>query len=155
MALDATAREANLRDSVKKYLKDSCSASNIPVLFDVRLTDPDLSDKSVNRWVSVIIGPVVPGDVTTVTLDIYCVTRGDPEGFRLSQLRDTMMGYLTDNTSTDGARRITFYQSVHGGDWVNIGGILVTSIAESGENIARDMTRFKIISCVLRFASKF
>ena len=48
MALDATAREANLRDSIKKFFIDNLETiEGLVVTFDKALSYPDLSDRTV------------------------------------------------------------------------------------------------------------
>jgi len=158
MALDATARKANVMDSLKKYLVDSLkTASGIEITFDKRLSDPPIvQGHTVNRWVTIGIGPIVQEALSSVFVEMFCCTRNDTEGFRLAQLRDTVVGYLTDTDMTDGMKRIQFYRSVPpgGGDWTKIGAFVVQDIAESKDQEAPDGTKFVIITCRLRFGSK-
>lgn len=155
MSLDATAREANFKDSWKKYLSDSLeTAEDIALMFDKTLSVPNLRGIAVDRWVSVVFGAIDRGTLSSGMLDIYCCTRKDEEGFRLAQLADTVMGYLTDSSSTDGMKKIVFYRSRAQGSWENIGGIAIQEIIESGEMDGPDGTKFKILSVISRFASK-
>jgi len=154
MALDPTARLANFRDSIKKFFVDNLkTTSGIPLTFDRGLATPPVRDRALKRWVAIQFGSVDFDSMSKGFIDVYCCTRKDNEGFRLAQLHDTVMGYLTDSTGTDGARRITFYQSHKTNDWTNIGGILIQSITPSSQMEAPDETKFIILTCTLKFAS--
>lgn len=154
MTLDATAREANLRDSIKKYLVDNLTTvEGVPIIFDSSLSTPDVRGRGVDRWYKVEFGPMSRDVLSDTTLRISCCTREDNEGFKLAQLADKMMGYLTDSDG-DGTRRIAFYQSSPTSAWTKIGGIVVHSIDEVGEAFGPDKTKFKILLVRLRFASK-
>jgi len=152
MALDATAREANIWDSIKKYFLDN--VGNYAVTFDKALSSPATSGTALDRWFSVTMGPVELGDMSDVILDVFVCTRKDNEWHKNAQLKDTMMEMLTDDTDPMGIRRITFYQSHPTNPWVDIGGIMVTEIIESPRMEAADETKYKILHCRLRTASK-
>lgn len=157
MSLDPTAREANVRDSVKKYFVDNLARTeNIPLTFDRGLSSPQIQGdaESVDKWVSVNFGYLDPDSLSSMLLTIYCCTRFDAEGFRLAQLRDKVMGYLTDSTQTDGMRRITFYRSYEVGAWDVIGGLLVQLDPESEQFEADDGTKYKMLNARLRWGSK-
>jgi hypothetical protein len=156
MSLDPSARESNIRDSIKRHFVDNIAvAEGIELTFDKALSTPNLQGKAVNRWVSVSMGDIAISDMSSVVIEVFCCTRQDSEGFRLAQLRDTVMGYLTDTSVTDGMKRIVFYRSKPlVADWEIIGGILVQDITESRQIEANDDTKFKILTCVLRLASK-
>ena len=155
MALDPTAREANYRDSMKKYLVDNIKViEKINLSFDRTINAPVLTSKNLRRWVVVNFGPLYRDHLSDANLDIYCCTRQDNEGFRLAQLTDIVMGYLTDNTG-DGMKRITFYRSYPPPTpWTSIGGIVVQDIHESAQLLAEDETKYKLLTVLLRFASK-
>ena len=152
MALDATARESNIWDSIKKYFVDNMTA--YPVTFDKSLSAPSISGRTVDRWYSVIMGSVQLGDMSDIVLDIFVCTRKDNEWHKNSQMKDSMFELLTDPDQTDTMRRIPFYQSHPTNAWVNIGAILVTEIIESPRLEAEDETKYKILHCRLRTASK-
>lgn len=155
MSLDPTAREANIRDSIKKYLVDSLETiEGIELTFDRTLSTPDLRSLNTNRWVSVAFGSLSRETLSSMSFDLFCCTRRDEEGFRLAQLTDTVMGYLTDNTSTDGMRKINFYRSSATEAWSSIGGIAIQEIIESAEMDASDETKYKILTVRCRFGSK-
>jgi len=154
MALDATAREANLKDSLKKYFVDSIStAEGLDLSFDKSMSRPKIQGQpvEVEKWVVVNFGAMEMGTLSSHQIQVICCSRKDNEGFKLAQLRDRVMGYLTDSTQTDGLRRIDLYQSQ---TWTKIGGILVTDIIESQQFESEDETKYKLLSCSLRWAAK-
>jgi len=156
MALDPTAREANFRDSIKKYFVDSLETTeNIPLTFDKALSSPNLQGKTVHRWVTVLFDGIHLGTMSEISLRVFCSTRKDNEGFKLAQLRDTVMGYLVgDGTGSDGTVRITLYRSYSNQSWDNIGSLLIQDVFESPQMEAPDESKFKIITVRLRTTSK-
>jgi hypothetical protein len=155
MALDPSARESNLRDSLKKYFVDSiATAEGVPVTFDKVLNAPLIQDKEAEKWVSIAFGPVNLETMSDVIIEIYCCTRRDNEGYKLSQLRDKVMGYLVDDTMPDGKARIDFYQSSYSGAWTALGKMLVWDILPSGDMIAADETKYKVLTVILKVAMK-
>lgn len=159
MALDPTSREANVRDSLKKYFIDSLvTTEGLKLSFDKSMARPKIQGQpvEVEKWVIVNFGYLDRGTMSEHQIDVVTCSRKDNEGFKLAQLGDTVMGYLTDSTQTDGMRRITFYRSstAASADWPVLGGILITDIAESPQMDADDETKFKIFTVTLKFASK-
>ncbi len=158
MALDPTAREANVRDSLRRFFIDNLSTTEkIPLAFDTALSRPKIqgTPSEIDRWVNVNFGQMIRDDLSDYNIQVICSVRKDKEGFRLAQLTDTVMGHLTDITANDGARRITFYKSsANIADWTVIGGLLVSDIIESEQIKAEDETKFIILNVTIRFASK-
>jgi len=157
MALDPTAREANYKDSIKKYLVDSLvTTESLKISFDPRMYTPETfksTNPNVKKWVAVKFGNLYRDDMSEAILEIRCCTRQDSEGFQLSQLTDKVIGYFSTE-SGDGIKRITFYRSYPSQAWDTIGGIVVQDIRESREMEAADDTLYKVITIILRFASK-
>ena len=155
MSLDPTARRANFKDSLKKFFVEELeTGKGVELMFDKSLSTPDLISKTVNRWVNIDIGDIDRSYMSEIHIDIYCCTRKDPEGFRLAQLTDTVMELLTDATTTDGMKRIPFYRSHPTDAWTLLGAFLVSEIIESRELESVDETKYIIMSCLLRTASK-
>jgi len=154
--LDATAKEANVRDSIKKYFVDSLhTGESVHLSFDKYLSTPDIRSKSVDRWVTVNFGEMHMDVMGSHMLNIFCCTRSDGEGFKLAQLRDKVYKYLVDNTKTDGMARIPFYRSRADGNWTLLdGGFIVRSVIESQQFEADDGTKYKVLTANLRFSSK-
>jgi hypothetical protein len=90
------------------------------------------------------------GPLATHGVMIFCCSRKDPEGYRLIQLRDKVMGYLTDPT---GRRRITLYKS-NDTPWTALGAMMVYLDPESGQMEAEDGTKFKILNIRLKWGAK-
>jgi len=154
VGLEPTARESNLRDSLKKYFVDHLSKTHGIALrmFDKNLSTPATQTKAIDQWVSISMGSKTRDIVSSLVLDIYCNTRKDAEGFKLSQLTDTVYQYLVDLTQTDRLARIPFYQSKpKGQSWVLLGALLVTDIIESDDIEGEDKTKFKILTVSLRW----
>ena len=151
MTLDATGRESNIWDSIKKYFVDNLSYS---LSFDKALSTPNLRGTAVDRWVAFTLNDMIIGDMSSIMLDIYCCSRQDNEWHKLSQVRDTVFELLIDTDKTDTMRRIPFYQSHATNPWTLIGALLVDEIMESARMEAEDETKFKILHVRLRTSSK-
>jgi len=152
MALDATAREANIWDSIKKFFLDNLTA--YPVSFDKSLSAPETAGKATDRWYSVTMGSAQLTDMSSIILDVFVCSQQDNEWHKNAQMKDTVMEVLTDPDQTDTMRRIPFYQSHPTDPWTLLGAILVTEIIESPRMEAVDETKYKILHCTLRTASK-
>ena len=157
MALDPTARESNVKDSIKKFFIETFETGySIPLLFDVGLATPNLQNMTVRRWMTISVGISALDNMSEAELRLFLCTRTDPEGFVLAQLRDTVMGELTNTTETDGLKRISLYRSKEVGAWDLIGSLLVMQpIFESPRSIvAPDETKYKTLTCRLRWGTK-
>jgi hypothetical protein len=154
MSLHATAREANITDSIKKYFIDNLETiEGLAVTFDKALSNPKLQGRAVDRWVSIAMGPITIDTIATVHFDIYCCTREDNEGFKLAQLRDKVEGYLTnDGSPGDGKVNIPLYQSHAIDPWTFLGGMLIVDVISSGKLDAPDETKYRILGVRLLFA---
>ena len=155
MGLDPSAREANIRDSVKKFFVDGLHRTDsIPLIFDKGLSSPKVQGTEVDRWVSVNFGDTKMSEMGYQILNIHCCTKKDPEGFRLAQLRDQVMDYLVDIDQTDSMKRITLYRSRATGTWTNIGALLVDDIMESKQFETEDESKYKTLTVRLRWSAK-
>jgi len=155
MPLDPTAREANVRDSIKKYFVDSLTPQYY-LMFDKGMSKPNVqgTPSEVDRWISINFGAMDRGTLSEHDLRIYCCTRKDNEGFKLAQLTDTVLGFLSDATATHGMKSIPLYRSYQDQAWTLIGGLLVQEVTESQQVIADDETKYKILNVLLRWSSK-
>ena len=157
MSLDATAKTSNIKDSFKKHMVDNIVViEGIPVTFDKALTQPDIQGKTVHRWINIIFGDMEIDFFSDILIEIYCCTRQDPEGFKLSQVRDKVVSHLSVDPSTaiTNLYRIPFYRSYFDQAWEVIGSLLVQEIIESGEMTSVDETKYKVLTVRLRTASK-
>ena len=156
MALDATARETNFRDSVKEYFYTYFKNTlGYPLFFRQGFTTVNIRESlSVEKWIVVTFGDFFPAVMSEAIVEIRPCTRNDPSFFKLAQMSDNICGYLTPS-SGDGMTRIPFYQSASArASWVLIGGILVHDYHISSDLVADDGTNYKIITARMRFASK-
>lgn len=155
MALDATAREANLRDSINKFFFTNLPSS-VTYTLDRGLNSPDLQDKSVDQWLSVNFGNDDPGPVYVSFLLLYPCSRNDPEGHKLAQLTDKVITILSDTTTTDGMRRIPLYRSTnsHHSTWSQVGSILVADFYKGNQMRMEDETKYRLITVKLIWAAK-
>ena len=154
MALDPTARSANIKDSLKKYFVDNLARSEGKKLtFDKSLSVPKIQGNApVEEWISIGIEDTEMETLSTQHITIYCCTRKDPEYVKLARLVDLVMGYLTDTTMTDGMKRIPFYRSYP--EWTLLGAFLVYEIIMSSEMESVDETKFRVLNVTLKWAAK-
>lgn len=155
MSLDATAREANVRDSIKKYLYDNIkTGEGIPITFDKTLTAPVVQGNAVDRWVAVAFGEITSDVLAAYDFTIFCCTKNDSEGFKLAQMRDKVVGYLVDESQTDTMRRINLYRSHPVDAWTQVGTMVVNEFSEVNLPEAEDGTKVKSIDVRLRWGCK-
>ena len=163
MALDQTAKQANVKDSIKKYFvdnfqKNQTEVNKIPLTFDRQgLSEPKIQGQPVGvaKWVVIDIGSMYLDTLSTVNLDIICCTKQDPEGYQLNHLRDRVMGYLIDSSVTTGSGvKIPFYRSRATGAWTLLGNLVVSDIRESRDLVAEDGTKYKVTYVELRWGAK-
>jgi hypothetical protein len=156
MSLSPSARESNIRDSIKKFMIDNLyTTEGINLSFDKVLSTPDVQGIAVDKWIGIRFGAMDMDALSTLNLDLFLCTRKDPEYFRLAQLRDTVLGYFTDNTKTDGMARIPLYRSYASQAWVQLdGGIVVQEIVEGAQYELVDLTKVKQLTCILRWGAK-
>jgi hypothetical protein len=82
--MDDTLKLENLELSIKKYLVDNLETSlGILISFDTINIAPVLSGHTVNRWISVEMGPIKFDTASDLLLDLHCVTRKDNMGVKL------------------------------------------------------------------------
>ena len=154
MSLDFTAREANVRDSVKKYFIDNLNGlESLALTFDKGLSVPRVQGTEVDKWVAIQFGALLLDTLSSQTLTIFCCTKKDSEGFKLAQLRDKVYTYLIDTEQTDGTARITLYRSHASEIWESLGAMMVSVLSESPQMEAEDGSKFKTIDILLRWGT--
>ena len=152
--IHGTASLANVYDSIKKFFIDNLyTIESISTMFDRSLSDPATVDLALQQWVVVNIGEYIPGNISQISLDVYCCTREDIEGYNLARLRDTVCGYLTDSAALDGKRRFKLYQSHPTDSWIELGGMILFFDMESKIFSAPDETKYKALGCTLKWGS--
>lgn len=155
MTLDSTVRESNVRDSIKKFFVDSLNRTEgVELLFDKSLSTPKVQGMEVDKWYAVMIGEIDLGTLSDITVDIFCCTKKDSEGFKLAQLRDKAMGYLIDTDQTDGLKRVTLYRSSATEVWEAIGTFVIVLVSETRQMEGEDNSKFKVITVRFIWAAK-
>ena len=154
MAIDATIREANVKDSLRKYLVEAARVAGLPIVFDKGMEVPKSSQGQpldVDKWVSIKWGDFFVGSLAVFHFTIFVLSRKDNEGYKLSQTRDKVYDWLLDTSQTDTCPRIKLYRSVPGvaaSSWEVIGGMMLQVTNDFGkEYTASDGTKFKYATC--------
>lgn len=154
--LSPLSRESNYKDSVKKFFVDMLSTENIPVTFDKMVNFPDIyqeafrvTDERVDRWVSVISGNIYERSPFIDAYPmIYVCTRRDNEGYRLSQLRDYVLGKISIGMA------IPLYRSYPDPvEWELLTQMTVYHLGETAQLTTKEGTKFKEIALELKWAA--
>ena len=155
MALDPTARESNVLDSIKKYFYDNLKTTeNLKIFFNRIFAAPvNITDVKEDKFVSIGLHNIDLGNLASAVLKIHLFAKKDYEGFKLTQLRDTVMGYLIDESTTDGLGRIDLYKSDPIVPWTLLGGMTVQVVFESEHETLSDGTKLKYIIANLKWGS--
>ena len=149
MALDSTAKKRNFLYSLKKYVIDKINIiENIDVIFETLLPP----SKEVERWVSVVVGPLNRDTISELFIEVYCVNRRDPEGTKLAELLDLVAGYFSvDSDQEDSLKRIPFYDAT---TQTQNGSMIVVKCEEGDTLKAPDQAKFTVLSITLKMASR-
>jgi hypothetical protein len=151
--MNPLAKEENVKNSLKKYFVDAFGEY---VTFDVSLAAPDirsLGPNAVKQWYNVHFGQFGRGVLAEYVFDVYCLSKQDAEGKKLSQKTDELMALLVDSTKTDGMRRIPLYD-VNITPWSQIGSMVVESVNDMAPFfIQEDETKVKIFNVRLRWGA--
>jgi len=92
-------------------------ASEVPalhVVYDKSLTDATNTDKSIKEWISVNFGTIDFEGTCEGLVEIYILTREDPEFLNNDAVLDTVMNFFSDKAMPDGNKRIPFYEVIDG-----------------------------------------
>jgi hypothetical protein len=152
--MDATAKESNYLDSVKRYFADLMDKVNIPVTWDASLKAPNLQGNEVDRWLSIQLGSFFPSSSYVDTILILnCLTRQDNEMYKLSRLVDYVRSSLTNPHISDGLGRIPLYDTYQD-KWVQVGTILVRSVDMAPVFSLNDRTKVRILTVTTRHMAR-
>lgn len=148
MSLDPTHSELFFRRSVKKFFVDNLYTVD-GVYLDFSKIYKSPSDSSIETWIRFHFnGLSTRGITSTGRVAAYMFSRKDNDGSKLATVRDQLHNYLVDLNMPDGMRRVPLYD----GTWTEIGGMVVTTGAESKEEFADDDTIYKFINVYFTFA---
>ena len=151
MALDPTLQEANFRRSVKKYFVDTLyTTKGIYISFGATYKEPDESDgTAIDKWINFHFdGVPIKGTLSRGRVAAFMFSRRDTDGTELAALKDELMDQLIDLTMPDGIRRVPLYDA----DWNVIGGMMVSTGADSKEERGGDDTLYRFINIYFNFA---
>ena len=155
MAIDPTARETNIRDSITKFLIDNLDAADLKIFFDTMYVDyPEKVATELKKWYVVDFRSLDIGPLAECSFNIFMFARADREGFKVSQMRDNFVDLLIDDTMTDGMARIDLYASHPTNPWTLLGGMVPFIDFESAHDVLADGTKFKWLTITLRWGSK-
>lgn len=157
MALHPTSRLSNFKDSIKKYFIESLEqGEGIQVVFDKSVENiPTVQGTPVDRWVVVMSAvPNTASPMASASLKVVCCSQKDSEGFKLAQLRDIVMGYITDPDMTDGMRRIPLYRSFKDSPWELLDGMVVQEVFESSPGETENGTKVHMMNIRLRWGAR-
>ena len=155
MTLDATAREANFKDSLKKFIRDNLEISqSIPILFDKGLSSPKVQGREVDQWVAVQLGDCKTAGLMEAQVHFFVCTKKDPEGYKLSQLRDKVLGAFFDPSYPTGSIPVPLYRSHPTQPWVVIGYITPFITWQSELQYGEDESKYKILLFTFKWSAK-
>jgi hypothetical protein len=107
--------KSGFKISISNYIDAQASVSpTLHVVYDKSLTDATNTDKSIKEWISVSFGTMDFEGICEGQVDIYVLTRQDPEGVKNAQVFDKLMNFFSDPAMPDGNKRIPFYEVVDG-----------------------------------------
>ncbi len=146
--------EANVQSSLKKYFVDALGSANLT--FDISLAAPDIRKQgtgSVKQWYNISFGQFGRQALSEYHFEIFCLSRQDFEGKKLSEITDVVMNLLVDSSKSDGMRRIPLYDTSTT-PWTQISSMVVQDIEDAPNySLAEDETKMKILSVRLRWGT--
>lgn len=139
MGLDATHSERYVKKSLIRYFVDSLEfEKSVNLRFDASL-EPIPTDSE--QWAVIHFGALATIEPIA---EIYCCTRNDPEGLKLSVLRDSVMDCLTEFVSN--IKSIPIYNT-DTQPWSVINYAVVKDTTESEQPLnAPDGTKYRVIT---------
>lgn len=148
MPLSNTAKERNIKSSIKKFFVDYFGTA---VTFDKTVAHPDIRDSSLTKWVLVNFKGFQRATLAEYIVEIYCATRKDPEGDNLTKLTDEVCGLLYNENASDGLTRIPLYD-VYTTPWTLLSGMVVQEIIDTPIfKMPSDETKVKILTLRIRW----
>jgi hypothetical protein len=107
----------------------------------------------LDKWIIFEFGDMEIGPVCECRILIHCFTRHDSEDFELNKLCDSVLDEIIDESSTNGLKTISFYNTSTT-PWVLIGGIMPFLGDVKNTIDARDNTKIKTIPIDCRWGGK-
>lgn len=114
-----------LKISMNNFIEQNLSSYTI--VFDENFADPETFE-SGTRWLTPVYGPCDPDSVVKeIEFFVYCFSKGDIEGLRLSEMIDSVHGIFSDPMQNDGNKRIPF-NVVKDGQLLRVSTIIASDI---------------------------
>lgn len=148
MPLSSTAKERNIKSSIKKFFVDYFGSI---VSFDKTVAHPDIRDSTLTKWVLVNFKGFQRSTLAEYVVEVYCATRKDPEGDNLTKLTDELCGLFYNGTASDGLTRIPLYD-IYTTPWTLLSGMVVQEIIDTPIfRMPSDETKVKILTLRIRW----
>lgn len=161
MAIDPTVQEYNYKYSVIEHFYSNrdlikFDGQQVPVEFDKDITTvPLLADNTeAKTWITVRFGPMTFASVSEAELTVFCCTREDPEGRRLSQLKDKMLGLFFDPSQPTGRVLVPFYDFSDPQNWSVVSNLVPYINFQTEEIIADDHTKYRNVVLMFRWGAR-
>lgn len=101
--------------SVSNFIDAKAAALSPPlhVVYDKSLTDATVTDNSIKEWISVNFGTIDFDGTCEGYVEIFILTREDPEGLKSDIIFDKLMEFFSDPVMPDGNKRIPFNEVIN------------------------------------------
>ena len=102
--------------SVSNFIDVQAAALSpaLHVVYDKSLTDATVTATTIKEWISVNFGTLDFEGTCEGTVEIFILTREDPEGLKSDEIFDAVNGFFSDPAMPDGNKRIPFYEVKNG-----------------------------------------
>lgn len=148
MALHYTAKESNIRNSVKRFFHQDV-VDSIKFVYGTYGLIP--SKMSESRWVAVTFGTYVGGTLSEYDISLHLFVKEDPNEEKIADFRDELMKSLIDYSAPDGMKRIPLVDE----NWNTPGDEALIFINDEVSGTVKDTeTKFKTVSLTLKWGSK-
>ena len=118
-----------LKISMNNFIEQNLSSYTI--VFDENFADPETFESGA-KWLTPVYGPCDPDSVVKeIEFFVYCFSKGDIEGLKLSEMIDSVCGVFSDPTQNDGNKRIPF-NVVKDGQLLRVSTIIASDIRIEG-----------------------
>ena len=118
-----------LKISMNNFIEQNLSSYTI--VFDENFADPETFE-SGSMWLTPVYGDCDPDSVVKeIEFFVYCFSKGDIEGLKLSEMIDSVCGVFSDPTQNDGNKRIPF-NVVKDGQLLRVSTIIASDIRIEG-----------------------
>ena len=153
--ISPVSREADFKNSIKKYFLDSLETLEFLDVFFEELgeTPSDNDGVKLTKWVVITFGRSELGHVSEAQISLDLYTREDSEGDDLSLLMDVVMGYIVDEESTNGLATIPYYDT-SSVPWTIVGGMIPFLQPALGVQESMDSTKYRSVNLVCKWGGK-